>query len=205
MSPVSLARRERLRLAETAAELGPDAVTLLEGWTATELIAHLLVRERQPYGAAGIAVPPLSGLTELAMRRASRDGFETMVRRFRDPRWTPFRAERIERLVNTLEFFVHHEDLRRARPTWRPRGLPQDEQDQLWVALQRMTRVLLRRTGAPVVLQRSEADGSTRVGSGADPVTVTGAPEELGCVSLFHGLLRGALRAPGRVVVSRRC
>ena len=39
------------------------------------------------------------------------------------PRWSPMRLDAVDRLVNTVEFFVHHEDVRRARPLWSPRAL----------------------------------------------------------------------------------
>ena len=40
---------------------GPDAPTLCGDWTVRDLLAHLLVRERSPLGAAGIQVASLAG------------------------------------------------------------------------------------------------------------------------------------------------
>ena len=40
----SLARRERLALADLAEQLGPDAPTLCGDWSTRDLLAHLVVR-----------------------------------------------------------------------------------------------------------------------------------------------------------------
>jgi uncharacterized protein (TIGR03085 family) len=34
--------------------------------------------------------------------------------------------------MNTVEYFVHHEDLRRAQPAWGPRPLTPDDETILW-------------------------------------------------------------------------
>ena len=36
---------------------------------------------------------------------------------------TPLALPLVDDVVNTLEFFVHHEDIRRAQPGWEPRSL----------------------------------------------------------------------------------
>ena len=120
MSRLSLARRERHDLCDLALQLGADAPTLCGDWDAKDLVAHLIVRESSPLGAAGIAVPLLAGLAEREMARVARRDFEVLVERLRDPGLTPYALPAVERVFNTLEYFVHHEDLRRAQPE-RPR------------------------------------------------------------------------------------
>ena len=61
-----LAQLERGRLCDLLLEVGPDAPTLCEGWTAADLAAHLVIRERKPLAAPGIvAGGKLGEYTEL--------------------------------------------------------------------------------------------------------------------------------------------
>ena len=62
---MTAAQRERAALVESLREHGPGAPTLCEEWTARDLAAHLVVRERRLDAAPGILVPQLAGYTEL--------------------------------------------------------------------------------------------------------------------------------------------
>jgi len=182
----TLVRRERHALCDTALALGPDVPTLCGSWTARDLVAHLLVREARPIAAAGIAVPFMAGLTERAMARAARAPFPDMVKKLYDPGLTPYRLPGVERLTNTLEYFVHHEDLRRAQPGWEPRELPAADEDELWKLLPGSARLATRKVGLPIVVRRSDRPGKqATVRKGDDPVVVTGRPSEL--VLFFFG------------------
>jgi uncharacterized protein (TIGR03085 family) len=183
---LSLVRRERHALCDTALELGPDAPTLCGDWTARDLVAHLLVRENSMVGAAGITFSPMAGLTERAMARAARGRFPAMVDKLHDPGLTPYRLPGVERLTNTLEYFVHHEDLRRAQPGWQPRELPAADEDELWKLLKGSARLATRKTDVPIVVRRTDRPGQeATVRKGADPVVVSGRPSEL--VLFFFG------------------
>jgi uncharacterized protein (TIGR03085 family) len=176
----SLARRERYALCDLALSVGPGAPTLCGEWDASDLVAHLLVREHSPSGAPGIGVKALAGLTERAMRREQRRPFPEMVERLREPGWTPYALPWVERLANTLEFVVHHEDLRRAQPDWSPRALAPEDDQELWKAVCRGGRLLVRTAKLPVRLRHESRDGQEAVlRSGADPVTVIGSALEL--------------------------
>jgi uncharacterized protein (TIGR03085 family) len=185
----TLVRRERHALCDTALALGPDAPTLCGDWTARDLVAHLLVRENSLIGAAGIAVPPLAGLTERAMARAARAPFTDMVAKLHDPGLTPYRLPGVERLTNTLEYFVHHEDLRRAQPGWEPRELPVADEDELWRLIKGAAKLASRKATVPIEIRRSVWDDlppeSATIRRGADPAVVTGRPSEL--VLFFFG------------------
>lgn len=174
-----LARRERLALCDLARSVGPDAPTLCGGWDAADLVAHLLVRERDPLGSLGIAVGALSGLTDRAMRRARARDFEASVRRLRSPGITPYALPPVEVLANTLEYLVHHEDLRRGRPDWTPRTLAPADLDLVWRLGTGAGRMLVRPAGVPVRVVRSDTGASTTVRSGADPVVITGPVVEV--------------------------
>ncbi len=179
MATPPLARRERHALCDTALCLGEDAPTLCGNWTAKDLVTHLLVREGNPIGSAGLMIGPLSGLTDRAMARLARRDFALLVEKLRDPGLTAYRLKPVEVLANTLEYFVHHEDLRRAQPGWTPRELPTDDEDTLWKAIRRGGRFLTRSVDVPLRLSRTDGSGSATLHRGADPVTIFGRPSEL--------------------------
>ncbi|MCW2756749.1 MAG: hypothetical protein JWO46_495 [Nocardioidaceae bacterium] len=174
----SFAAVERDRLADTALAAGATAPTLCGDWTVLDLMAHLVVREGDPLGAPGILVPALEFLTDRAMKRATRDGLATLVERFRTPgMFSPFRIAAVDKQANTLEFFVHHEDIRRAGAAWEPRELTEREQNTLWRAVATPGKGLVRPAGVPVELRWGEHTRTLR--GGAEPVVVTGEPAEL--------------------------
>lgn len=175
-------RRERDALCDLLIERGPSARTLCDGWTAADLATHLIVRERKPWAAASAALPPLAGYTERTMRRL-RDGksFPALVDLVRagPPKWSPLGiTPGIEAAANTVEFFVHHEDLRRTADQWKPRELDSDLEGLLWRRLTRTARLLLRKAPVGVTLERP--DGATARGHSGEPmVTVRGRVGEL--------------------------
>ena len=176
----SLARRERLALADLAEQLGPDAPTLCGDWTTRELLAHLVVREGSPTGAPGIVLSPLSGLTDQAMDRVGDWDYADLVERVRrPPRWSPASVPAYEGLANRIEFFIHHEDIRRATPGWEPRELSTKDQDALWLPLKTVGRVLLRKASVPVALRRTDTGSRTLPRRGKGGVEVAGLPSEL--------------------------
>lgn len=174
------ARTERLALCDLLAETGPDAPTLCQGWTTGDLAAHLLLRERRPDAAPGIVVPLLAGRTERVQRQLRQaTPFPRLVELLRQgpPAWSPFAWPGVEGAANTVEFFVHHEDVRRALPGWEPRELPQALEEQLWARL-KMGRFTLRRL--PVEVTLADPDGRTqRLTKGGRQARVHGLPSEL--------------------------
>jgi uncharacterized protein (TIGR03085 family) len=191
-----MSRSERAALCNTALEAGQDAPTLCGSWSVKDLVIHLLVRERDPIGSTGILVPQLERLTERASRRLARQDFTSLVERVRNgpPRWSPMALPPIERAVNTLEYFVHHEDIRRAAPGWQPRELTHREQKAIWTAIGVAGKGLVRPARVPVEIRwdRDDRVRSATLRKGDEPVVVTGAPAEL-AMFLFgraeHGLL----------------
>lgn len=179
MSTPPLARRERHDLCDLALSLGEDAPTLCGGWTAKDLVVHLLVREGSPLGSVGLVVGPLSGLTDRAMARVGRRDFAVLVKKLRDPGLTPYAVKPVEVLANTVEYFVHHEDLRRAQPGWEPRDLAKADEDALWRALRLGARMLARTVDVPLRVSRTDAGGSHAIRRGPDPLTILGRPSEL--------------------------
>jgi uncharacterized protein (TIGR03085 family) len=174
------AKRERLLLADLLEASGPDAPTLCEGWTTRDLAAHLVVRERRPDAAGGIVIKPLAARLERVMDEMRAKPYEELIQLIRTgpPRFSPFSLKQVDEASNTVEFYVHTEDVRRAQPEWTPRELDAVFQDTLWSRLERMARVMGR--GAPTGLVLRRPDGQTAVAHRGTPVvTVTGEPAEL--------------------------
>src|SRR5262249_24057033 len=94
------------------------------------------------------------------------------------PEWMPWAWPPVDRAINTVEFFIHHEDVRRAASTWEPRPTDIGLEDDLWRRLRLGARLMARRAPAGVVLHRA-ADGEVRAKAGEPAVTVSGPPSEL--------------------------
>ena len=179
------ARKERQALCETARSVGPHAPTLCEGWDTKDLVCHLLVRESSLTGAAGITISALSGRTGKEMARLRTQPFERLVERLRTNRLSFYALPPVDAAFNTVEFFVHHEDIRRAKPGWRRRNLPAPAVDALWQGLRASGAGLVRSAGVPVVARRIDNDKTTTLMPGRGPVEISGPVSEL--VFYLHG------------------
>ncbi len=178
--PTTLAQRERRALADLLLQVGPEAPTMCEGWMTYDLVAHLWTRETEPAAMLGAMGGPFAGLADARRERAKQQhAYEELVELVRSgPRpGSPLR--RFDQSANTLEFLVHHEDVRRGADLSVPaREMSyQDDQDivgRLGVPAQ----LRLGRRGVQTVLVDQESGHVVRVGQGA-VVTVTGPPTEL--------------------------
>jgi uncharacterized protein (TIGR03085 family) len=134
-----LSQRERAALCDLLTELGPDAPTLCAGWRSADLAAHLATRDRRPDTTPGMVVNlgPLTKWTD-HVRQRLRDtttwaGLVAQVRS-----GPPALLRPLDPAMNAIEYFVHHEDLRRAQPDWQPRTLGAADQAELWRRLRMM-------------------------------------------------------------------
>jgi uncharacterized protein (TIGR03085 family) len=183
---VSYSREERLALATLLEESGPDSPTLCAGWQTRDLAAHLVLRESRPDAAAGVLGGPLAGYTAKVQRRlGARLGYAGLIEAFRNgpPRLSPFALPGVDEAANTVEYFVHHEDIRRALPEWTPRELSGGLSESLWRRL-KSTKMSLSKAPVGIELARDNGDdGNGRfrltVKNATPVVTVTGAPAEL--------------------------
>jgi uncharacterized protein (TIGR03085 family) len=174
------AQRERLLLADLLESAGPEAPTLCEGWTTRDLAAHVVVRERRGDASAGLVIPLLADRSERIRKEYADKPYLELIRLIRTgpPRLSPFAVKQIDEAANTVEFYVHSEDVRRAQPDWSPRELDPVFADLLWSRLERSARLLGRKAPVGIVLRRP--DGRTAVAHRGTPVvTVTGEPGEL--------------------------
>ncbi|GDY30498.1 TIGR03085 family metal-binding protein [Gandjariella thermophila] len=177
---MGVAQTERQLLCQLFDQLGPDVDTLCAGWRTRDLAAHLALRERRLDAAPGILVKPLAGYT-----RRVQDGFAARpwaelvdLVRSGPPSWSPYAVGSLDELVNTAEFFVHHEDVRRAQPGWEPRPPEPARDAALWRAVSRVGRIAYRNSPVGVVLRRPDGTAE-QVKRGPRTVTLTGEPGEL--------------------------
>ncbi|MDK0518949.1 TIGR03085 family metal-binding protein [Streptomyces sp. ML-6] len=174
------AKRERLLLADLLEAAGPEAPTLCHGWTARDLAAHVVVRERRPDAAGGILVGVLKNRLERVQAEFAAKPYEELVQLIRTgpPRFSPYAVKQVDEAANTVEFYIHAEDVRRAQPDWSRRELDPVFADLLWSRTERTARLLGRKSPVGLVLRRP--DGRTVVAhKGLPVVTVTGEPGEL--------------------------
>ncbi|MFG2221686.1 TIGR03085 family metal-binding protein [Streptomyces sp. NPDC048644] len=202
------AKRERLLLADLLESAGPSAPTLCADWTARDLAAHVVVRERRADAAGGLFVKPLAGRLERVQAEYARKPFDELIGLIRSgpPRMSPFALKQIDEASNTVEFYVHAEDVRRAQPDWVRRELDPVFSDVLWSRLEKMARLLGRKSPVGLVLRRP--DGRVAVARrGVPVVTVVGEPGELtlfafGRQAAADVTLEGDQEAVGRVVTA---
>jgi uncharacterized protein (TIGR03085 family) len=180
---VTFSREERLALADLLEATGPKAPTLCVGWQTLDLAAHLVIRESRPDAAAGVLGGPLAGHTARVQERfAGKLGYTGLIQAIRNgpPRLSPFAIPGVDEAANTVEYFVHHEDVRRAVPDWAPRDIPDELSETLWRRL-KSARLFLRKAPVGVELARDEGGAPFRltVRNATPVVTVIGAPAEL--------------------------
>ncbi|XVV14648.1 TIGR03085 family metal-binding protein [Actinoplanes sp. CA-131856] len=172
------ARSERRLLADLLLSLGPDQPTLCTGWTTRDLAAHLVVRDRRPDASAGILLPPLHGHGERVRLAKASQPYEKVISELRTPPWwSPVSNPLLDEVTNVVEFFIHHEDVRRAQSSWTPRSLSPGEQAALWKAVRMTGKLALRRARLSVEI-RSDGFGSFTVGE-APVATLSGDPGEI--------------------------
>jgi uncharacterized protein (TIGR03085 family) len=140
--------QERLALCDLFEELGPDAPTLLEGWSAKDLAAHIVLRERDPIAGPCLVLPgPFQRFAERRrVKLAEQREFEWLVARIRSgPPPGLFRIGWIRSFPNLNEFFVHHEDVRRANGLGPRDSLTPALQAALWRNVRQGSPYLTRR------------------------------------------------------------
>ena len=177
---MGLAKDERHALSDLFEQLGPDEPTLCEGWRTRDLAAHLVVRERRPDTLPGVVVPAFAGHTKRVQEGiAARPWGELVEQVRRGPIrvWLKSFAT-VDEVVNSAEYLVHHEDVRRAQPDWKPRPADPSRDATAWRLAVRMGKVNLRKSPVGVVLRNAYGELAS-VKSGTPVVTVVGEPVEL--------------------------
>lgn len=173
----SVAQSERHALCDLLLEVGPEAPTLCEGWDSGDLAAHLIVRERRPLAGIGIVMSSLSGVTDKAMAKVRAQPWEEVVARIRSGPPIPMRW--VDSQVNTIEFFVHHEDVRRGDRTTGPRTGIDDVHAALWDVLPRAARMMTRGARHLGIEVARPGGAKATVREGDATVRLVGEPGEL--------------------------
>ena len=150
VADVLLDTQERLGLCDLLDEVGPSVPTLLEGWTAHDLAAHFVLREHDLVAGPCLVLPgPFQRFAEWRRARlAQSKDFAWLVARIRSgPPIGFFRIGWVRAFPNLNEFFVHHEDIRRANRHG-PRSLAPAMDAPLWRNVRRASHYLSRRLHA---------------------------------------------------------
>ncbi|GAA4855044.1 MULTISPECIES: TIGR03085 family metal-binding protein [Saccharopolyspora] len=188
---MGVASDERAQLCDLFDRVGPDAPTLCEGWSTRDLAVHLVVRERRPDALAGRLVKKLAERGERIESELRALPWPELVGQVRQgpPKWNPMGLSGVDEAANTAEFFVHHEDVRRAQPGWEPRPADPARDEALWRSLSRMAKVFYGRSPVGVVLRRPDG---TEIAAKRGPRTIRilGEPGEL----LLHAFGRAQTR-----------
>jgi uncharacterized protein (TIGR03085 family) len=175
--PVPAYRSERNALCDLFTRVGPSAPTLCEGWTTTDLATHLVVRERRPVAALGLVLAPFAASLHKAMTEtAATNSYEKLVAQVRSG--PPSLLRPFDGAMNTAEYFIHHEDVRRGAgdTTPRPTAETAEIEEALWRSLGRGSRKVLGATGLDLI----HSDGRiAHVRPGPLVATLTGRPGEL--------------------------
>jgi uncharacterized protein (TIGR03085 family) len=173
---------ERLALCDLFDQVGPDQPTLCEGWTTQDLAAHLYVRENDPIAQPGIMIAGLADTTARRMEQAkAKYGFTGLVDKVRNgpPRLSIYGFPGGHNL-NTTEYLVHHEDVRRAVPDFTVRELPAEQQQGLWRQVKLAAKSMTRKAPTGLVLRLPDGSESVAKKPTSDgSVTITGEPVEL--------------------------
>jgi uncharacterized protein (TIGR03085 family) len=177
---------ERQQLCDLLVELGPDAPTLLDPWSTRDLVAHLYLREHDYLAAPGLVFPgPWHRMAERHSAELTRRDFASLVEQVRaGPPLGFFRIGWVRGFPNLNEFYVHHEDVRRANGLT-PRDNAPDLDAALWRNVRRAGWFLARRLrGVELQLEWAGTDKRVRARRGDQTARLAGSPGEL-LLSLF--------------------
>jgi len=209
MANVPLDTQERRELCDLLDELGPSVPTLIEGWTAHDIAAHLVLRERDVLAGPCLVLPgPFQRFAEQRQSRlAENNEFALLVERIRTgPPIGFFRIGWVRSFPTLNEFFVHHEDVRRANKLAVRRLTPAMDA-ALWRNVRRGSRYLSRRSqGFGLEIEWSGTGERVLVRSGEPLARLSGSPGEL-LVYIFgrQSAAQIDVSGPGEAVAALRC
>lgn len=174
-----LAQAERRALCELLLTVGPGYPTLCEGWRAVDLAAHLVVRERRPLAGPGIVLGgPFARYTQRAMNRAiDRHSFEALVEVVRSG--PPRLLRGVDGPMNLIEYFIHHEDLRRGAEAVSPREDLEALDDALWAQSPRRFTMMTRKLRDVDLTLRDPGRGDLHIGGGDRSAIIAGPASEI--------------------------
>lgn len=163
-------------------------------WTAAQLAAHLVLRERSAIELLGRL--PNKRMQQIAQREidnlvAEQPYPQIVAAVDAGPSWRDARLPlpiapiwalpAVREKANLIEYLVHHEDIRRAQPDWAPRDLPEDLVAEVWHRLPVSIRLTMRKVpvGVALVWPGHGEVCTPRARRHGVQVTATGEPIEL--------------------------
>jgi uncharacterized protein (TIGR03085 family) len=174
---LSIAKVERALLCDLLDEVGPHRQTLCEGWTTHHLAAHMKVREGSPIDFLRNAMPGDKIIDDMV---ESEDYTELVRTLRRGPSiLSIFAIPKAGDKINTLEYFIHHEDVRRGEGDWEPRELPTWVEDELWGQVLTTAKLSLLRNPRALTLRRTDTGEEKLVSKGSGSRAISGLPSEL--------------------------
>lgn len=173
----SIAKVERAQLCDLFERVGPHHRTLCEGWTTHHLAAHLKVREGGPVDFLRNGLPGDKVVDQMVESERYAD-LVAAIRRG-PARISLFNVPRLGEAMNSLEYFIHHEDVRRGEDPWEPRDLPRWVEDRLWSQLVKTTKLTMITSKRQLTLRRSDTGEAALVSKGSGSRVLTGLPSEL--------------------------
>ncbi len=180
---MTFAQKERERLGALLLEVGPDAPTLNDGWATHDLAVHLYIREFKTWKAGGILIESLEGILDAETKKQMKRPYDEVVRDWAGgpPVW----LKPVDSKVNTAEFFIHHEDVRRGDGTIAPREFSKAVNEELFTWAKRFAKMSLKGSPVPVILTppnfppETVGDSAGVSEKGNKVLRVSGEPGEL--------------------------
>jgi uncharacterized protein (TIGR03085 family) len=174
--------RERAELCDLFLRLGADAPTLCEGWDTLDLAAHLHIRENDLLhaGPAAFGGERFAAMTARVTDATKARGLDALVDDLRSgPPKVPWQLPGLRAPLNLIEWFVHHEDVRRANGQG-PRPVDAELDAALWTQLRRLAPAMLflKARGLPLELVAPGHGSVAGRGSGGR-ARLAGTPSEL--------------------------
>ncbi|GAA2098800.1 hypothetical protein GCM10009823_20270 [Brevibacterium salitolerans] len=162
--------------------MGPDAPTLCEGWKTRDLAVHLVMRDRDLPAMAGEHLKLFAKRHERVDQVLRDTPWPELIGKIASGPtvWNPSSwGIGVDSLMNTAEFLIHHEDVRRAQPGWRPRQLGTEVQKDMLPMVRSLALAYALRRGIHLVLQPRGFDEIRAGRTNRPTVTVSGLPVEL--------------------------
>lgn len=187
----STAAHERRALVQALQQAGPEADTLCQGWNAHDLAVHIVARDARPDTIFGQEMPLVADKAARAYHQFEQLSFDELVDRIQagPPRWSPANLRQIGDVMNTVEFFVHTEDVLRAEDNTdddaenqllRRRSIPESVRRKLWQQASSVLFTTAARSKHQRITFISPGYGAVTSGRSRDPLLILhGAPEEL--------------------------
>lgn len=174
--------RERAELCDLLLAVGADAPTLCAGWDALDLAAHLHIRENDLLHAAPAVFggERFAAMTARVTDAVEARGLDALVADLRSgPPKVPWQLPGLRTPLNLIEWFVHHEDVRRANGRG-PRPVDAELDAALWAQLKRVARpmLFLKARGVPLDLV-APGHGSVPARGSGGSARLAGTPSEL--------------------------